>query len=699
MNIEIKHCNNIDYANIILNEKKLNIKFAPNGTGKSTIAKAIILSKQEKPDLNQLMPFKLQESNPNGKKTEVNGTADINSVMCFNEEFINQFVFKPDELISNSFEIFIKTDSYKNNEQEIETLVAEIKELFTRSEELETLISTLKQMSEAFKLTKSGISQASTGMKGLSKGNKIQHIPDGLKTYQPFIQCKNSVAWVDWQIKGYEYLELSDNCPFCTSHTADKKERIKQVGREYDKNTIKNLVAIIDIINTLGEYFSDDTRSKLSIITTCKEGLAKEHTDFLISIKTQIDNFLYKLLKLKTLSTFQFKEGEKVNEKLSTYKLDLTFFDILSSDKTQEVIQPINISLDNMIAKAGLLQGKINQQRKQIQKNIEKHEKSINEFLAYAGYRYKVKIFGEGEEAQLKLLHVDNSQHLNGGTQHLSFGEKNAFAIVLFMYECLSKKPDLIILDDPISSFDKNKKYAILEMLFRRKPDACLINQTVLMLTHDIEPIIDAIKSLSDQFSNQTSAFFLKLIKGEIAEIEIKKADIQTFAEICKNVLSTCQDQIVKLVYMRRRYEIGEEKSDAYQILSNLFKKRETPIDTRQQRDQNNKYPTMGLEILDKGCKEISKELPDFSYSSALNQIKNTHKLRSLYHSSNNGYEKLSLARLLIKDIDMANSVIRKFINEAYHIENEFIYQLNPTKFDLIPEYIIAECDKIIEAC
>lgn len=41
MEIEINCCNNIDKANITLAEKKLNIKFAPNGTGKSTISRAI----------------------------------------------------------------------------------------------------------------------------------------------------------------------------------------------------------------------------------------------------------------------------------------------------------------------------------------------------------------------------------------------------------------------------------------------------------------------------------------------------------------------------------------------------------------------------------------------------------------------------------------------------------------------------------
>ncbi|MFH3031368.1 hypothetical protein, partial [Citrobacter freundii] len=42
MDVEIKYCNNIDNACITLSENKLNIKFAPNGTGKSTISRAIL---------------------------------------------------------------------------------------------------------------------------------------------------------------------------------------------------------------------------------------------------------------------------------------------------------------------------------------------------------------------------------------------------------------------------------------------------------------------------------------------------------------------------------------------------------------------------------------------------------------------------------------------------------------------------------
>jgi ABC-type Mn2+/Zn2+ transport system ATPase subunit len=698
MNIEIRNCNNIDSANISLEENKLNIQFAPNGTGKSTIAKAIILGTSGNSDLGELMPFKLRKENSEDKKPEINGLDGIQRVMCFNEDYVSQFVFKPDELLSNSFDILIKTEAYKEKEREIEELVSEIKKLFVNNHDLEELINTLKDMGNAFKLTKTGLSRASTGMKGLSGGNKLQHIPEGLESYQPFIQSQQSVGWVEWQTKGCDYAELSDNCPFCTSNAADKKEQIKKVGQEYDKNTIKNIVAIIDMIERLGDYFSDVARENLSRITTLKDGIEKEHEDFLIDIKNQIDTIVAKLEKLRTLSGFQFKDGEKVAEVLPSFKIDLSFIEKLNSSKTQEAINPINQSIDVMITKAGQLQGKIAQQRREMQRVVEKHEKDINAFLAYAGYRYVVNISGEGEQAQLKLRHLDHEEHLSGGNQHLSFGERNAFAIVLFMYECLSKKPDLIILDDPISSFDKNKKYAILEMLFRRDTNSCLKNKTVLMLTHDVEPIIDTVKALSRKFNNQTSASFLKLKSGAIEALPIQKNDVQTFAEICRNALSSDKDNIIKLIYMRRFIEITDDRGDAYQVLSNLLHKgngKARGIDTREPKDAEGHHPEMDQTKFENGCAEISRHLEGFSYSALLGRICNITEIKNVYSACMNGYEKLQVCRLI--DHEENDAVIEKFIKQTYHIENEFICQLDPAKFDIIPEYVVAECNKIVE--
>ena len=693
--LEVKNCNNIDSAVVSLAVQKLNIKFAPNGTGKSTIARAVLLGlKRDRNLLNELMPFKLRNENPENRQPEVKGVEAFENIMCFNEEYVSQFVFRPNELLSNSFDILIRTDDYKLREKEIEELVRNTKQLFSENPELETLIANLKEMGDAFKLSKSGLSKASTGMKGLSAGNKIQHIPTGLEPYTQFIQGKNNVGWIDWQTKGYEFIDLSDNCPFCTSHAADKKDQIKKVGLEYDKNTIKNLIGIIAVIVKLGDYFSDEAKGKLKAITVLKDGIGKEHEGFLTAVKNQIDTFTEKLEKLRALSAFQFKDGEKVAEKLPAYKLDLQFFSELKSDKMQGAIAPINASIDSVIAQAGQLQGKINQQRIEIKKTIERHQKNINDFLEYAGYRYAVEIVGEGEQAQLKLRHIDHEKHLSGGNQHLSFGEKNAFAIVLFMYECLAKKPDLIILDDPISSFDKNKKYAILEMLFRRDADACLKSKTVLMLTHDVEPIIDTIRSLEKKFNNQTSSAFLKLAAGKICEFAIGKDDIQTFSQICRNAVASEKHEVIKLIYMRRHYEIVDDKGDAYQVLSNLFHKRERPIDTREPKGLDDTLAKMDIGKFENGCTQISNHLNGFSYPNLLKRIADIDALKLLYDASDNGYEKLQIFRLLGPGV--GNSVIQKFINESYHIENEFICQLDPAKFDTIPEYVIAECNKVL---
>jgi hypothetical protein len=62
--------------------------------------------------------------------------------------------------------------------------------------------------------------------------------------------------------------------------------------------------------------------------------------------------------------------------------------------------------------------------------------------------------------------------------------------------------------------------------------------------------------------------------------------------------------------------------------------------------------------------------------------VSSPDEIKHLYHRCRNGYEKLQVFRLL--ELDQDHPVIRKFVNETYHIENEFICQLDPSRFDLI---------------
>jgi len=701
MEIDVRNCNNITSAKLSIEESKLNIRFAPNGTGKSTISKAILFaSSGDQKALFDLLPFRLREQNPENLAPEVFGIEQINSIKIFNEKYVDDIAFRPEELVENSFDIFIRNDSYKAVEAEIKQYVEAIQQQFTNNTDLESLISNMRELSGAFKITSSGgLSKSSSGAKGLSVGNKVVNIPSGLEAYQPFIQSTKTVNWIDWQSKGHkEFSELSESCPFCATDTSSKQELITKVGKEYDKNLINNLLGILDVVEKLGEFLSDEARENLHTITSLKDGIGKEHEKYIVTLKSHIDMLVEKLEKIRTLSGFHFKDGDRVGEILPTYKVELQFLNTLNSEKSRETIANINQSIEDLIQQAGPLQGKINIQRREMNRLIDRHQKDINDFLTYAGYRYEVAIVGEGEKAQLKLRHIENSSHLSGGSQHLSFGERNAFAIVLFMYECLAKKPDLIIFDDPISSFDKNKKYAILEMLFRRDSDRCLKGKTVLMLTHDVEPIIDTLKSVHRQFNNQVNAAFLRLRDNEISEQAIASSDIKTFVEICDGILSSTLDPIIKVIYLRRRYEVLGDLGDAYEVLSNLFKKRGTPEDHRIPVNEDGTSTQLSHENLVAGLNEIVSyiaEIPS-AYPSLLALFENKDKIKALYHASQNGYEKLQLTRILLGIEAVDNSVVRKFINETYHIENEFIFQLDPSRFDLMPEYVVKKCDNIV---
>lgn len=699
MEVQISYCNSIDSATISLAERKLNIRFAPNGTGKSTIARAMQFSLPgQEASLAELLPFKFRTNNPDNVAPSVAGMEQLDNIMCFNEEYVSQFTFRQDELVANSFDILIKTDAYIRTEQEIESIISTIRQVFTVHTQLETLLSDLGVLSSAFKVTAaSALSKSTKGMKALAGGNKLLHIPAALEPYRNMITSNKSVQWIAWQTKGLaEFGELAGECcPYCSGESSEQQQqRIRQVGLEYDQAVIKNLMELVDVIQRLGIYLTDLARDRLQEITTLPNGLERQHETYLITLKSQTDDLIEKLTALKTLSGFSFTEGENVAARLASHKLNLDFFTELQSEETIRIIGALNASLTDLIARAGPLQGKLNQQRDKVRQLVRKHQEDINGFLAYAGYRYRVRITDDAQP-RLQLYHVDHTDVVTGGSQHLSYGERNAFALVLFMYECLSRKPGLIILDDPISSFDKNKKFAILEMLFRREPSDCLKSKTVLMLTHDVEPIIDTIRAVRQQFNNQVSAAYLRYSRGVITEQSISSSDIKTFAQICTSALQAECDDIIKLIYLRRYYEILDDRGDAYQVLSNLLHKRASQEDTRLAMVDGG-YQLMSEASVNSGCHEIIKHIPDFDYAVQLAKITCGNYLTTLYFNCNSSYEKLQVFRLM--GIDPANSVIQKFINETYHIENEFICQLDPTRFDLIPEYVIAECDNLLQS-
>lgn len=694
MIFKIENCNSIDFAQIEVVENALNIFYAINGTGKSTIAKALNALGDTK-TLEVLCPFKYLESKETSHKPKISGGESIQNISIFDEQYVSQYVFKTDEIIQNSFEIFIKTPNYEQQLRVINDLIKDTKSTFSQNPELDGLISDFTTFVDGFGKAQSGYSAAGSLGKGLGKGNKVYNVPQALTPFKDYIQSTDNgvnAKWLKWHLSGNEFIDIAHQCPYCASGASDEtKKTILKVSEEFDPKTIEHLNKMLDVFEKLKNYFSDETNQKIEEISKSISGISPEQKTFLLQIKKQVVTLKDKLWKIKTLSFTSLKDVDKVVNELSSYKIDISYLGHLDSAYSREKISLINSVLDTILIKATELQAAIGKQNTTIKRTIKESSSEINSFLKYAGYSYAVVLEDDNQGSyKLKLRHCDASSTINNADMHLSFGERNAFALVLFMYQTLKSNPDIIVLDDPISSFDGNKKYAILYKLFKEKRS--FKGKTVVLLTHEFGTIIDTIYNMPGTINAVGKHLSNK--NGSIVEKSISRENIQPFSIIAKQNMQAAQNKITKLIYLRRYLDVENEKGNPWQLLSNIFKdQREVPLHLLS--DGTSRKMTKE-EILDANfC--IARYIGDtFNYLTDYQLIQNKTAMVSLYINATSNYEKLQLYRI-INNNNSSNNIIKKFVNETFHVENDYLFQLNPIEFEMVPEYVVKECDEDIK--
>jgi len=701
--ITIEHCNNIDHGEIEIKDNTLNIKHAINGTGKSTIAKAILAAvsdaKSKSSELGRLRPYKLKDDKT--ALSSVGGCEAISNILIFDEKYINDVAFQADELVKGSFDIFIRGDDYENGLKEIEELTSQMKSTLNGDEEISGLLRDFDEIITAFgKEVKQGIHASSAMSQAFKGGNSVINIPEGLEPYKSFIQHSENYKWMNWQHQGAGFMDIASDCPFCATDTTAKKETIKKVAEVYKPKAIENLNKIVTTFKHLEQYFSEETQKRIAGFVTKVEGYTDDESTYLVDIKGQILRLRDRFIAARSLGFSSLKEVDKVMDVLKNQVIDLANFPYLNSPATQSKADIVNKELEKLREVAGNLQGKVAKQKRLIEKLIVEHGEKINQFLKNAGYNYHVfSKEDEKGEYRLKLEPNDSEGEVTEVKNRLSFGERNAFALVLFMFQALKEKPDLIILDDPISSFDKNKKYAIMEMLFA-KGGASFSGKTVLMLTHDFEPIVDLIYHHRDRFES-LSASFLENKQGQLSEKEIEKKHIQTFIEINFANLAEPIHPLHKVVYLRRYFEVTNRKDLAFDVLSSVLHKRETPQCYEKQEVEPGVFKpvlrNLTPEEMSKGVGDIVGHIADFDYAALYALSSVNAEMKKLYQGTSSNYEKLHIYRMIFDEKAAANSnVITKFINQSFHIENDYIYQLNPRAYQMVPQYVIDECDKAI---
>lgn len=694
LQIVLRHCNSIGEATISLRLASLNIKYGPNGIGKSTIARALTLRTEGDGSLGELTPFK-HRSKGDGVRPSVEGADEIASVLIFNDAYVSQFVFQRDEVLKNSFEIFINTEDYKAGLKQIEDMFQALKHTFSEQSEFNAALSNFTELRDAFNVTKGGaVARTSRGFKALRAAGKLNQIPDQLRGFERFLHSDDPASWITWQSKGKVFLKLSDNCPFCSATSLDK-ETATQVSTVYESAAVKNMSMLRGVIAKLGGYFEPRYLSQLEALTTSISDVTPEQEFFLVTLRGQIETLLRKLSALKSLSFHVLRDEVDLAAVLSELKVDLTLLHALNSEATKSVVDLINGNLDDVAAQINEIRRGIGEQKTRVARLIRANQDAINDFLRSAGYRYTVRIESQDNSYRMLLEHLDAPGHLESASEHLSYGERNAFALVLFMHHVQREKPDLVVLDDPVSSFDKTKKFAILHQLFHGKNS--LRDVTTLLLTHDIEPAIDIVRTgSSSQFiAARPVVHFLSGRAGVVTEKLIEPGDITTFSEVCDANILSASDSIIKCIYLRRRFEVHGAKGLEYDLLSSLLHLRDSPT---RRTDAGAQVALSVAEVID-AADRVKEHIRDFEYADLLSELRRPGALQKRFENTDVGYEKVQLFRIMSELDPVAlrgDDVFTKFVNESYHIENEYVMQLNPRDFDAVPEFVIASCTDLV---
>ena len=707
--LKIQNCNNIASGEIAVHANKLNIVFGRNGTGKSTIARAIYLSSQNK-SLDELAPYgNVDTDNP----SVIQGLS-TNNIMVFDEDYVSQYVYQPGTLIKDAFEVMIRSKEYDEAKKNIDDALTKIKttitgrdEIIAMQQQIGVLISNIEFTGSTNKLAK-----RKGGIKGILSGKGAYfNPPSELDELRPFFEEGIVSKWASWRLQGYNDFGTKGLCPYCSTDDTEQTQTINKVFVDsFDKASVEYAAAISKALDALEAYLDTEKSKELLSLFGVKENVPVLEAQ-LAKLGAEA-RYLHD--RLTAIVSFNGSSVDRENiadleNKLKDMKIDVRACDsYFTSDLTRAEIASINTEIDSLLKDVGTLKGEIGKYNKYIQDKVTDRKKDINDFLNIAGFRYEFDVEVDGEnsaKALLKFILPDgNFGDIQSPDKHLSWGERNAFALILFMFDAISRNAELVILDDPISSFDSNKKYAIINRLFKtRDKDNSLYQRTVLMLTHDFEPIIDYVQvGAGRQDPSTVCATYLENIDGTLKCSPIlKNSGLLSSVVLFKELASDNDIDIAARIgclrkFIEHQYKNPKEESDAYNILSSLIHGRLNP--TRDSEGVDMLTP----EQIANGVAFIKNFMPDFDYSAAL-ALLNPNDLLTRYKNEQSAYIKMLILRAYSEQntearerLRQTNDVLRKYVDETYHIENDYIYALDVRNFNIVPDNYIVDADSFV---
>lgn len=148
--------------------------------------------------------------------------------------------------------------------------------------------------------------------------------------------------------------------------------------------------------------------------------------------------------------------------------------------------------------------------------------------------------------------------------------------------------------------------------------------------------------------------------------------------------------------FIEHQYRNPREESEAYNVLSSLIHRRAEPT-----------FDSAGVDKLTddqkaNGFDSIRQYISDFEYNAVLEQC-TPENLMERYSTEQSAYIKMLILRTYTEQdgearerLRQTNDVLRKYVDETYHIENDYLYSLDVRRFNIVPEHYIIDAERFV---
>ena len=115
-------------------------------------------------------------------------------------------------------------------------------------------------------------------------------------------------------------------------------------------------------------------------------------------------------------------------------------------------------------------------------------------------------------------------------------------------------------------------------------------------------------------------------------------------------------------------------------------------------------YEDLSVDEIKNGEEWIKQFIKTFDSNKILTDNINNKYILDNYKTETNNYIKIQLFRVYLEisnnrnKLKERNSIVLKYIDEIYHIENDYIFSLDLIKFDIIPDFIINSIDEFMSS-